>query len=204
MAVEIRIPRLGWSMEEGTFAGWLKKPGDPVRPNEPLFTLEGEKATQEIESIGEGVLHLAPDGPRPGQVVPVGQLIGQLCAPGETPVWGSSAPTPATPETPPRAAEAALKPGALPLLSAQVAASPSVRRLARQMGIDLNQVTPAWPGGRVMEHDLMPGAPVPANSHSRLIATPRARRIARERGLDLRQVRGGGPGGRIRERDLPT
>ena len=66
MAVEIRIPRLGWSMEEGTFAGWLKKPGDPVRPNEPLFTLEGEKATQEIESIGEGVLHLAPDGPRPG------------------------------------------------------------------------------------------------------------------------------------------
>ena len=204
MAVEIRIPRLGWSMEEGTFAGWLKKPGDPVRPNEPLFTLEGEKATQEIESIGEGVLHLAPDCPRPGQVIPVGQLIGQLCAPGETPVWGSSAPTPATPETPPRAAEAAPKPGALPPLSAEVAASPSVRRLARQMGIDLNQVTPAWPGGRVMEHDLVPGAPVPANSHSRLIATPRARRIARERGLDLRQVRGGGPGGRIRERDLQT
>ena len=63
MAVEIRIPRLGWSMEEGTFAGWLKQPGDAVRPNEPLFTLEGEKATQEIESIGEGLLHLAPDSP---------------------------------------------------------------------------------------------------------------------------------------------
>jgi len=62
MAVEIRIPRLGWSMEEGTFAGWLKQPGDAVRPNEPLFTLEGEKATQEIESIGEGLLHPSRTG----------------------------------------------------------------------------------------------------------------------------------------------
>ena len=78
MAVEIRIPRLGWSMDEGTFAGWLKQPGDAVRPNEPLFTLEGEKATQEIESIGEGLLHLAPDSPRPGQVVLVGRLRATL------------------------------------------------------------------------------------------------------------------------------
>ena len=203
MAEEIRIPRLGWSMEEGTFAGWLKKPGDTVRPNDPLFTLEGEKATQEIESIGEGILHLAPDCPRPGQVVPVGHLIGQLCAPGESPVWTAIAPTPA-PEAPIRQREGRPPGGVLPPVSPGVAASPSVRRLARQMGIDLNQVTPAWPGGRVQEHDLVPGTPTTNGNYGRLIATPRARRVAGERGVDLRQVRGGGPGGRIRERDLPT
>ncbi|HBI44507.1 MAG TPA: dihydrolipoamide acyltransferase, partial [Planctomycetales bacterium] len=45
MAVEITIPRLGWNMEEGVFVGWLKQDGEPVKPGEALFTLEGEKAT---------------------------------------------------------------------------------------------------------------------------------------------------------------
>ena len=45
MAIEITVPRLGWTMEEGTFLGWLKQEGDYVRAGEPLFTLEGEKAT---------------------------------------------------------------------------------------------------------------------------------------------------------------
>ena len=95
--MEIRIPRLGWSREEGVFAGWLKKAGEAVRSGEPLFTLEGEKATQDIESIGEGVLHLAPDAPVAGQVVLVGRLIGLLCPAGEEPAWAglSSAPVPA-------------------------------------------------------------------------------------------------------------
>ena len=202
MAVEIRIPRLGWSMDEGTCAGWLKQPGDAVRPNEPLFTLEGEKATQEIESIGEGLLHLAPDSPRPGQVVLVGRLIGQLCAGGEMPVWSETAPSPPGPKPPEPVARGITHIASLPPLSAAVVASPSVRRLARQMGIDLNQLTPAWPGGRVMEHDLVAGAPIAASVSGRLVATPRARRIAREQNIDLGQVRGGGPGGRIRERDL--
>ena len=63
MAADVTIPRLGWSMEEGVFAGWIKKPGDTVKPGEPLFMLEGEKATQEIEAVDGGVLHLAPDAP---------------------------------------------------------------------------------------------------------------------------------------------
>ena len=54
MAHEIRIPRLGWSMEEGTFVGWLKQPGDEVAVGEPLFELEGEKAVQEIELARRG------------------------------------------------------------------------------------------------------------------------------------------------------
>ena len=56
MAFEVVIPRLGWSMEEGTFSGWLKKEGDFVRSGEALFSLEGEKAIQDIESLDEGIL----------------------------------------------------------------------------------------------------------------------------------------------------
>ncbi len=50
MAIEITIPRLGWNMDEGIFVGWLKSDGDAVKPGEPLFSLEGDKATQEIEA----------------------------------------------------------------------------------------------------------------------------------------------------------
>ena len=59
------------------FAGWLKQPGDTVTPGEPLFMLEGEKATQEIEAVDGGVLRLAPDAPTAGQTVLVGH--GRSC-----------------------------------------------------------------------------------------------------------------------------
>ena len=64
MAHEIVIPRLGWSMEEGAFVGWLKNDGDHVRRGERLFELEGEKATQEIEAVDEGILRIPSTGLR--------------------------------------------------------------------------------------------------------------------------------------------
>ena len=69
MSIPIQIPRLGWSMEEGNFSGWLKKDGDSVTSGEPLFTLEGEKAAQDIEATETGVLRIPKDGPKPGDVV---------------------------------------------------------------------------------------------------------------------------------------
>ena len=69
MAVEIRVPRLGWSMEEGTFLGWLKQDGDLVQSGDALYELEGEKATQEIESLDAGILRIPPNAPAPGAVV---------------------------------------------------------------------------------------------------------------------------------------
>ncbi len=60
MAVPVTVPRLGWSMDEGTFVEWLKRDGEPVRPGEPLFVLESEKAAENIEAIDAGILHLAP------------------------------------------------------------------------------------------------------------------------------------------------
>src|SRR5438874_8865793 len=83
MPHEIVIPRLGWSMEEGTFVRWLKSDGQAVRAGEPLFELEGDKAMQEIEAIDDGTLRIAADAPSPGSTVRVGAAIGHLLASGE-------------------------------------------------------------------------------------------------------------------------
>lgn len=226
MAAEVTIPRLGWSMEEGVFAGWLKQPGDTVRPGDPLFMLEGEKATQEIEAVDGGILHLAPDVPAAGQTVLVGRVIAMLCAPGETPPWptGGAAPAPAVAATaaPPKpVADVAMAPPSSPAVSTPheprsssgivpVAASPSVRRLARQLGIDLATISPRLPGGRLSVDDLSGPGPAaisaprerPAAPAGDPRSSPRARRAARERGVDVATVRGGGASGRIRERDV--
>src|SRR5580658_6827188 len=83
MASEVTIPRLGWNMDEGIFVGWLKADGAPIKAGEPLFNLEGDKATQEIESLEAGILRIPPDGPKDGEKVAVGVVIGYLVAPGE-------------------------------------------------------------------------------------------------------------------------
>jgi len=204
MGVEIRVPRLGWSMEEGTFSAWLAQAGSAVRAGQPLFCLEGEKATQDIESIGEGILHLAPDAPAPGQVVPVGKMIGMLCAAGEEPRWDSPAEPPSSP--PVSTARTPMMPVASPAEAPTMpAAPPSVRRLARQMGVDLAKVKPSWPGGRIGQHDLQPisrSAPERPAGEAPAAITPRARRLAKNAGVSLEGVTGTGKGGRVRERDV--
>ncbi len=60
MPVEIKVPRLGWSMEEGTFVEWLKRDGEFVEAGQPLFAIEGDKAIQDVEAIGSGILRISP------------------------------------------------------------------------------------------------------------------------------------------------
>ena len=78
MAIDITVPRLGWNMDEGVFVAWLKAEGDFVKAGEPLFSLETDKAVQEVESLDTGTLHILPTGPRPGDTVAVGTVIGRL------------------------------------------------------------------------------------------------------------------------------
>ena len=82
MRIEIMIPRLGWSMEEANFVNWLKANGQHIKSGEPLFTLESEKATQEVEAVDSGTLQIPESGPKAGEVVKVGQVIGYLLAEG--------------------------------------------------------------------------------------------------------------------------
>ena len=230
----IQIPRLGWSMEQGTFVGWLKKPGDNVRPGEPLFTLEGEKAIQEIEAVDAGTLHFDATNPADGDIVAVGAVIGYLLAVGETaPPIPRVDSTPALdpPDVGVRAAVAVAAPIVIESRERNTAtfgppASPAVRRLARQLGVDLS---PLGCSGRISEADvcrrylqsrgeLLPNV-TESNPTSRTVSasrsseiphrrrdlptiSPRAARTAARLGVDWTQIPGTGTQGRIRERDV--
>lgn len=93
MAIQITIPRLGWSMEEGTFSNWIKTAGEHVQAGEPLFSVESDKVTMDVESLDTGVLYLPVEAPEPGAAVKVGQVIGYLLEQGEAPPGN----TPVTP-----------------------------------------------------------------------------------------------------------
>src|SRR5262245_32965685 len=99
MAHEIRVPRLGWSMEEGTFIAWLKSDGDEVRVGEPLYQLEGEKSLQQVESVDAGVLRIPPDAPGSGETVLVGALLGYLASADEPAPWKQARAAAAVAET---------------------------------------------------------------------------------------------------------
>ena len=205
MAFEITIPRLGWSMEEGTFSGWLKQDGDTIQCGDPLFELEGEKAIQEIEAVDAGILRIPANGPQPGSMVKVGAVVGYLVAEGEslpvgqTPdasaiVSGNQELSEGTPSLPTEtvAVDAALPP----------AAGPSVRRLARESGVALEQVAGTGRGGRILAEDIERASSQPLPSPLSPIASPRARRVAAELKIDWTQLTGTGAGGRIREQDV--
>ena len=188
MSIPISIPRLGWNMEEGVFGGWLKQNGDTVQPGDRLFTLESEKATEEIECLDAGILSIPADAPKPGDRVAVGTVIGCLLSTQEEVVVQR------------------------PVQVAEPVASPSVRRLARERGIDLDKVRGSGPGGRISADDLalggrspdLPGVlrkPDKSGDLSPRIS-PRARRLAYRLGIDWKALRGSGSSGRIRERDI--
>ena len=193
MAHEITIPRLGWSMEEGVLGDWLKASGERVQAGEPLFTLEGEKAAQDVEALDSGILCIPTDAPRTGETVKVGQVIGFLLAQGE------AAPASATEQARAPAGEAP-RSDRLPR-----PAGPAARRLARQLGVDLDAVPTPDPTGRVVCEDIQRAAVHPRATRAVVtqpLASPRARRRATELGIDWTALTGTGRAGRIRERDV--
>jgi pyruvate dehydrogenase E2 component (dihydrolipoamide acetyltransferase) len=164
MAIEITLPRLGWSMEEGVFQSWLKNEGEEVKSGEPLFVLETDKAAQEVEASDSGILHIPPNAPQSGEVTKVGRVLGYLLAPGEKPpaVGAISAPVAekrkdvATDQaTPPQVAVPPPSSDPLAAVSGEAPASPRARRAAKKRGVDLSRVEPGGTGGRIREQDVM-------------------------------------------------
>jgi D-3-phosphoglycerate dehydrogenase len=159
-------------MEEGGFVAWLKKDGEVVQAGEPLFTLEGDKATQDVEATDNGILHIPPTAPAPGAIVVVGALLGYLLAPGEPKPDGALATKPAaTPASPPRAMP--------PAIGTTIAASAAMARDTHPLG-----------------------APTAPTGSRRVAISPRALRTAAELGVDWSVLRGTGRSGRIREQDV--
>jgi pyruvate dehydrogenase E2 component (dihydrolipoamide acetyltransferase) len=158
MSHEIRVPRLGWSMEEGTFVRWLKQPGEAVRVGEPLFELEGDKATQAVESLDAGTLHVPSDAPNPGAVVAVGTLLGYLLAAGETVARSTmSASTPLSTAHAGSERRSA-PPASKPSTAARPIASPRARRIAKELGMDLTCLPGSGRDGRIRAEDVTAAA----------------------------------------------
>jgi pyruvate dehydrogenase E2 component (dihydrolipoamide acetyltransferase) len=170
MPIEITIPRLGWSMDEGNFVGWLKQDGEPVKSGEPLFTLESEKAAQDIEATDSGVLRIPKDAPQPGDVVKVGQCIGYLVAENETvesgatPAQGLSAQKETTGDAAPEfgavlpISESRPAKDLPPAIAAASAISPRARRRAAELGVDATRLPGSGRTGRIIEADVLKAA----------------------------------------------
>jgi pyruvate dehydrogenase E2 component (dihydrolipoamide acetyltransferase) len=160
MASEVKLPRLGQGMEAGTITKWLKSEGDAVAKGEPLFEIDTDKVTQEVESDYEGVLLKIslPEGE-----APVGQTIGWIGAQGEE--VADAAPAPAAPVKEPAPAK---EPDATPEPSrassngsdTRIKASPLARRIARERGVDLASLTGTGPDGRIVAEDVERGGAV--------------------------------------------
>jgi pyruvate dehydrogenase E2 component (dihydrolipoamide acetyltransferase) len=188
MAIEITIPRLGWNMDEGVFVGWLKQDGELVKAGDALFSLESDKAVQEVESMDSGTLHILPTGPKAGETIAVGIRIGFLLQAGE------NAPVDHIVLSQ-RECEAPI--GQLPVASCQLSESRTEAR--QELRTPRGQLSVAsWqlPESRTESRQE------PRTPNERLRSSPRARRKARELGVDWTTIAGSGRDGRVRERDV--
>ncbi|HKN76470.1 MAG TPA: dihydrolipoamide acetyltransferase family protein [Candidatus Acidoferrum sp.] len=169
MATDVVMPQMGESIFEGTITKWLKKPGDKVERDEPLFEISTDKVDAEIPSPSAGVLKEIKVNE--GQTVPIQTVVavidgaGSVAAPAPAPAPAKVAASPA-PAPPPAPRPAAPVPSAAaPTQTAPAAAaprsggerihsSPLVRRMAAEHGIDLTTIPGTGAGGRISKQDI--------------------------------------------------
>jgi pyruvate dehydrogenase E2 component (dihydrolipoamide acetyltransferase) len=176
MAVDVIMPQMGESIFEGTITKWLKKPGDKIERDEPLFEISTDKVDAEIPAPAAGVLKEIRVGE--GQTVPIQTVVAVIEAAGaaaapaaEKPAAKSAAKPAATAVAPPPPAAAPAPRGD----GRRVHSSPLVRRLARENNVDLATLSGTGAGGRISKKDILaaigtggarpaarPGAPAPA------------------------------------------
>ena len=183
MSIDILMPALSPTMEEGVLAKWHVAVGDTVKAGDVIAEIETDKATMEVEAVDEGVISalLVAAGT---EGVKVNTVIAQLASEGEA----ASPPSPTAPVLPPKGED--LKPLNPPLLgegnreavegvrpsSERIAASPLARRLARAAGIDLATISGSGPHGRIIKRDIDAQAgrkPVTAQAAPTTVAEPR-------------------------------
>jgi len=186
MPIELKMPALSPTMEEGTLAKWLVKEGDKVNSGDILAEIETDKATMEFEAVDEGTVAkiLVPEG---AEGVKVGQPIALLAGEGED------------------ASKAALHAPSPPAgegAAAKQAAGEGAPKPDKPVG---SAPPPNTAQAPTPPHPAQPsaGPPSPAGGEGqRVKASPLARRIAEEKGIDLSSIQGSGPGGRIVKADI--
>ncbi len=209
MAIELKMPALSPTMEEGTLAKWLVKVGDTISSGDIMAEIETDKATMEFEAVDEGTLAsiVVEEGT---ENVAVGTVIAMLAEEGED---LGDVPAPSAENTSSEVVEPhKLVEDAKPMAAndAGVKASPLARRIAANEGVDLARVAGSGPKGRIVKADveaLSSGAAVvarSAGSDGRVIASPLARKLAANAGYSLSEITGSGPGGRIIKADVDS
>jgi len=201
MATDVVMPQMGESIFEGTITKWLKKPGDKVERDEPLFEISTDKVDAEIPSPSAGVLKEIKV--TEGQTVPIQTVVavidgaGSAAASAPAPASAAAAPAKAAAPAPQASAPAAARPAApapTPAASAPAApqrsagerinSSPLVRRMAAEHGIDLAAVPGTGAGGRISKQDIEAviaagGAPAAAPAPSYSAPAPQAAPVSR-------------------------
>jgi pyruvate dehydrogenase E2 component (dihydrolipoamide acetyltransferase) len=169
MPTDIIMPQMGESIVEGTITKWLKKPGDKVQRDEPLFEISTDKVDAEIPAPASGVLREIKVSE--GTTVGVNTVVGTIATDGEG-AAAPSKPAPAAPEkkeekkqekreaAPAPAASAAetestQAPASDSTLEEEARSSPLVRKIAREHGISLSQISGTGLGGRITKQDIL-------------------------------------------------
>lgn len=191
MPKAVIMPKFGFTQEESTLVTWLVKQGDHVDQGDPICEVTTDKINMEVEAPVSGIL----DGIlyHEGDTVPVTEVIAFIRSEDEAPLTT----TPATP--PPSGEEAARE------KESESRATPVAANLAKEKGVDLDQVPGTGPGGRVTRQnveDYLAGQVDTSVDAGKVRAVPSARRLAREAGIELSQIKGTGPNARIQTTDV--
>lgn len=153
------MPALEMAQETGKVISWRKREGEQVAKGEPLLEVETDKAVVEVESPGDGILSSV--SAREGAVIPVGQTIAWLLAPGEAPPLATApAQTGRRQDSAAGGSSAASAGASTPTapVPTELRISPKARRLAREHGVDVTRLRGSGPGGEILAEDIMNAA----------------------------------------------
>jgi len=189
MAVDVIMPQMGESIFEGTITKWLKKPGDRIERDEPLFEISTDKVDAEIPAPSAGVLKEIKV--TEGQTVPIQTVVAVIDAAGASSGEAAAAPVAASAPTPAPASTPVPAPQKAPAPKAAAPASP---------------VPPAAPAAQASAAPAPPPAqstvPAGRGNGKEIRSSPLVRRLAKENQVDLSGVEGSGAGGRISKKDI--
>ena len=200
MPIELKMPALSPTMEEGTLAKWLVKVGDTVKSGDIMAEIETDKATMEFEAVDEGTISEirvaeGTDG------VKVGTVIAMIAAEGEEPTAIPAAPATPSPAPPHETASAERGYGASPADDAPVAeAEAAAKGVSTSSGDGAKEAANTGTAPSIARVSTSP--PVASNDGERIKVSPLARRLAEAQNVDLATLKGSGPNGRIVKADV--